>query len=411
MNKLIPQGVPEQEFSQLLERGKSEGVITHDDLLKVLEPVELTHELIEAVVETVESSGIELKDALVDVGHENSTDQDAEDLLRAFRRQLARRGRLALTGERSVETELDPVRTYLKEIGKIPLLTSELEILLAKKIEEGVFATRKLEELPEQKTGRRSRQRTELQRAIADGLEAKDILIVANLRLVVSIAKHYRPKGLALLDLIQEGNIGLMRAAEKFDYTRGFKFSTYATWWIRQAITRSIADQGRTIRIPIHMVETINKVTRAQRQLLQELGREPTLQEIAVLVDMTTRRVQELQHMDISTVSLEQPMGEESDFNLSDMIEDRTAVAPSDAVTRMMLANAIRAVLDELPDREREVVMLRFGLEDGEMHTLEDLGVRLGVTRERVRQIESKTLAKLRHPHHSTPLREYFDEV
>jgi RNA polymerase primary sigma factor len=306
---------------------------------------------------------------------------------------------------------IDPVRTYLREIGKVPLLTAELEVVLARRIEKGLAAAERIAELEERhgpdgvprETLRKQR------RLVVSGSEAKDLLVEANLRLVVSIAKRYRNRGMAFLDLIQEGNLGLMRAVEKFDYTRGFKFSTYATWWIRQAITRAIADQARTIRIPVHMVETINKVARAQRQLLQELGREPNIDELALRLELAVERVRDIQRINQDTVSLEQPMGDEEDFSLSDVIEDQGAVVPPDAATRVLLNEAVKKALSELSPREQDIVRLRFGLEDGHIRTLEEVGRAFGVTRERIRQIEAKTLAKLRHPMRSQPLRDYLD--
>ncbi len=304
----------------------------------------------------------------------------------------------------------DPVRMYLKEIGKVPLLTATEEVVLARCVEQGLLATERLAEMDDgdRRGGDRPRA-TEDERLRRQGISAKRILVEANLRLVVSIAKRYRNRGMAFLDLIQEGNLGLMRAVDKFDYTKGFKFSTYATWWIRQAITRAIADQARTIRIPVHMVDTINKVMRTQRQLLQDLGREPSVEEVAARVEMTPDRVREIVRVSQETVSLEQPMGED-DFSLSDLLEDEAMEAPSQAAARALLNEAINEALSELSERERKVVRLRFGLDDGQMRTLEEVGREFGVTRERIRQIESKTLAKLRHPMHSGHLRDYLED-
>jgi RNA polymerase primary sigma factor len=299
----------------------------------------------------------------------------------------------------------DPVRMYLKEIGKVPLLTAEQEVTLAKRIEAGVQATEQLEREPLSEQSAAG-----VEAVVVDGELAKKQLTEANLRLVVSIAKRYVGRGMALLDLVQEGNLGLIRAVEKFDYTKGFKFSTYATWWIRQAITRAIADQARTIRIPVHMVETMNKVMRVQRQMLQELGREPTVDEVAAKVEMTPDRVREIQRIGQEPVSLETPVGEEDDSFLGDFVEDPMAIAPATAAARALLTEAIEEALEELNDRERQVVRLRFGLDDGQVRTLEEVGKEFGVTRERIRQIESKTLAKLRHPTRSQRLRDYLEE-
>ncbi|HTL87568.1 MAG TPA: RNA polymerase sigma factor RpoD, partial [Acidimicrobiia bacterium] len=301
----------------------------------------------------------------------------------------------------------DPVRMYLKEIGKVPLLTAEQEVTLAKRIEAGLNATATLEAEGEPLSESSIARWQAVQR---DGELARRQLTEANLRLVVSIAKRYVGRGMALLDLIQEGNLGLIRAVEKFDYTKGFKFSTYATWWIRQAITRAIADQARTIRIPVHMVETMNKVLRISRQMLQELGREPTIDEIAAKVELTPDKVRDIQRIAQEPVSLETPVGEEDDSLLGDFVEDPNVIAPATAAARALLSEAIEEALQELNDRERAVVRLRFGLDDGQIRTLEEVGKEFGVTRERIRQIESKTLAKLRHPTRSQRLRDYLEE-
>ena len=303
----------------------------------------------------------------------------------------------------------DPVRMYLKEIGKVDLLTASEEVDLAMKIEAGLEATEKLEAADAGELELTRAEMRRLTRIENVGLEAKQALISANLRLVVSIAKRYVGRGMLFLDLIQEGNLGLIRAVEKFDYQKGFKFSTYATWWIRQAITRAIADQARTIRIPVHMVETINKLVRVQRQLLQDLGRDPTPEEIGAEMDMSADRVREIQKISQEPVSLETPIGEEEDSQLGDFIEDSQAIVPPDAASFSMLQEQLTQVLDSLADRERKVIELRFGLVDGHPRTLEEVGREFGVTRERIRQIESKTLAKLRHPSRSSKLKDYIE--
>ncbi len=304
----------------------------------------------------------------------------------------------------------DPIRMYLKEIGKVNLLTKEEEVDLAMKIEAGLKATEELDAAEEAGIELSRRDKRRLTRIENVGLDARAALMEANLRLVVANAKRYIGRGLSLLDLIQEGNLGLIRAVEKFEYKRGYKFSTYATWWIRQAITRAIADQARTIRIPVHMVETINKLVRTQRSLQQQLGRDATPEEIAEKMEITPERVQEIQKIAQDPVSLETPIGEEEDSQLGDFIEDEKAVDPAEAARYAMLQQQIREVLDTLGERERKVILLRFGLEDGHPHTLEEVGREFKVTRERIRQIESKTLSKLRHPSRCGVLRNYLQK-
>jgi len=303
----------------------------------------------------------------------------------------------------------DPVRQYLKEIGRVPLLTGREEVDLAKKVEAGVAAAKALEEAEEAGEKLTTIESRRLHRLEATGAAAKQHMVSANLRLVVSIARRYANRGLSLLDLIQEGSLGLIRAVEKFDHTKGFKFSTYATWWIRQAITRAIADQARTIRIPVHMVETINQVTRIQRSLVQELGREPTDDEIGAKVELTGERVREILKLAQAPASLDSPIGEDGDGRFGDFIEDSDAVAPPDAADVSMMQSQLRAVLDQLPVRERRVIELRYGIHDGRPRTLEEVGHEFGVTRERIRQIEAKTLVKLRHPSRLGSLKEYLD--
>jgi RNA polymerase primary sigma factor len=452
------------EFEALLELGRARGALTQDDLMEVLRSVELSADLISEMVDRIRAEGIEftydagettvvpvngpvtdglregLLDGIDDLGSAGTTTTDIPPArivaLESRGRAPARRERTAVGNGAAREARTtkrtraprrapssgysegdgfrgsaaDPVHMYLKEIGKVKLLDAALEVELAERILAGNEASERLASAEEQ--GEESYSGRAADRVLARrGQAAKEALIEANLRLVVSIAKRYRNRGLAFLDLIQEGNLGLMRAVEKFDHTKGFKFSTYATWWIRQAITRAIADQARTIRIPVHMVETINKVVWAQRQLLQELGREPSAEEVAGRVDFSIERVREIQRINQDTVSLEQPMGEEDDFSLSDLIEDREAVVPDDAAARMMLDDAVREALGHLSPREQDVVRLRFGLEDGKIRTLEEVGKAFGVTRERIRQIEAKTLAKLRRPESAQLLRDYLEEA
>ena len=300
----------------------------------------------------------------------------------------------------------DPVKDYLKQIGKVSLLNAEQEVDLARRIEAGLYAEYKLKNQADEMT---SRERRELHFLAQDGQQAKNHLLEANLRLVVSLAKRYTGRGMQFLDLIQEGNLGLIRAVEKFDYPKGYKFSTYATWWIRQAITRAMADQARTIRIPVHMVEVINKLARVQRQMLQDLGREPTPEELAKELDMTAEKVVEVQKYGREPISLHTPLGEDGDSEFGDLIEDSEAIVPADAVSFTLLQEQLHHVLDTLSEREAGVVSMRFGLGDGQPKTLDEIGKVYGVTRERIRQIESKTMSKLRHPSRSQVLRDYLD--
>jgi RNA polymerase primary sigma factor len=378
-----PDGVRE-----LVAKGKERGFLTTEDILDALAPLDPTPEQIDAVYMLLQDENIEVVEMVDEL--------DAEEFAREAR--SARDEELALKAPTN-----DPVRMYLKEIGKVPLLTAEQEVILAKAIEEGEAATAELD-----RTAGTVRIR-ELQRIERHGQLAKKKLIEANLRLVVSIARRYVGRGMLLLDLIQEGNLGLIRAVEKFDYTKGFKFSTYATWWIRQAITRAIADQARTIRIPVHMVETINKLIRIQRQLLQDLGREPTPEEIGKEMEFSPEKVREILKVSQEPVSLETPIGEEADSHLGDFIEDSDAVVPVDAASFILLQEQLDSVLHTLSEREKKVVQLRFGLTDGHPRTLEEVGREFGVTRERIRQIESKTLSKLRHPSRSQKLRDYLE--
>jgi len=417
----VPAGFPAEALTLLVAQGHHKGSLTPDDVIAVLEQVELTPELIDEVRTRLKIEGIffdESSDAVTDddLTDERLTAPPPKPIVQPVPKPevaAAREKAPPAREDRGAVGTADPVRMYLKEIGKVPLLTGPQEVQLAQRIEAGLEAVAKVAAL-EDRFGDPAMipeaQLAPLEARVADGMQAKRDLIEANLRLVVSIAKRYLGRGMLFLDLIQEGNLGLIRAVEKFDYTKGFKFSTYATWWIRQAITRAIADQARTIRIPVHMVETINKVLRVQRQMLQELGREPTVEELAAKVGLTPARVREIQRLALEPVSLETPVGEEDESHLGDFIEDQQAVAPAEAAARALLNEAVGEALEELTDRERKIVRLRFGLEDGQARTLEEVGKEFGVTRERIRQIESKTLAKLRHPIRSLRLRDYLDE-
>jgi RNA polymerase primary sigma factor len=366
----------EESIRKLLERGRKRGSLTYEEINAVFENVDdVGPERVEDLFEEITSLGIEI----VDEQKDEKVAAEPEDVSDAIPAGL------------SLD---DPVRMYLKEIGRVPLLSMEEERTLAMAIEAG--------ELEAQKNG------TANNAIIEAGFEAKRRLTEANLRLVVSIAKKYVGRGMLFLDLIQEGNLGLIRAVEKFDYRKGYKFSTYATWWIRQAITRALADQARTIRIPVHMVETINRLIKVSRQLLQEKGREPTAEEIGHEMGLTPEKVREVIKISQEPISLETPIGEEEDSHLSDFIEDQEAVAPAEAASVMLLKEKMADVLKNLTERERKVLVLRFGLEDGHQRTLEEVGQEFGVTRERIRQIEAKALRKLRHPSRGKALKDYW---
>jgi len=383
--------------------GKS--IITKIDGEEVeLEEVELedVETLIKEVVEIIDSE--EEKGAqprVVDLADE-ATQGKEED---AFTLKASEEDDAPAQTVMTAGATADPVKDYLKQIGRVALLNAELEVELATRVEVGLFAEEKLKH--EKKLEKKYKR--ELEWLVEDGKRAKNHLLEANLRLVVSLAKRYTGRGMLFLDLIQEGNLGLIRAVEKFDYTKGYKFSTYATWWIRQAITRAMADQARTIRIPVHMVEVINKLARVQRQMLQDLGREPTPEELAKELDMTPEKVVEVQKYGREPISLHTPLGEEGDSEFGDLIEDSEAVVPADAVSFTLLQEQLHSVLDTLSEREAGVVAMRFGLTDGQPKTLDEIGKVYGVTRERIRQIESKTMSKLRHPSRSQVLRDYLD--
>ncbi len=417
-------GVEAREWNKLVEQGRQSGEVHAEEVTHVLRHVELTGDVLADVQskmaehgikidEAVDTDDVELDEAaqrvhkvtVESIESVESVPDDADEKLLSRRR-----------GRRSKKTQpkgeggtSDAVRMYLREIGTVDLLTTEDERRLAQLIEEGLIAAGKIDEAAESGAPMDGAENRMLMRAVSRGERAKSELTQANLRLVVSIAKRYSGRGMQLLDLIQEGNLGLMRAVDKFDYTKGFKFSTYATWWIRQAITRSIADQARTIRIPVHMVEHMNRVTRAKRSMHQELEREPSIEEIAVRVQLEPDRVRELLRISQDPLSLDSPVGEEDESNLGDFIQDDSVESPADAATKAMLSNAVGEVLGELSEREQDIVRLRFGLDGGQAKTLEEVGKEFGVTRERIRQIEAKTLAKLRHPQRSQRLREFLE--
>ncbi|MEM7340628.1 MAG: sigma-70 family RNA polymerase sigma factor [Actinomycetota bacterium] len=397
----------DEHRQRLLLRSRAGRPLTPDDVVAVMPRTELTPQLLAEVRDFLAENSIPFDDEVIEPELNGHAAASATKL-------RSRRGdpaRMAAAAMARASGSADPVKMYLKEIGKVPLLAAEEEVALAKRIEAGAEAAAESAELLtegrwEQVSPERRRQ---LRRVVRDGERARQELTSANLRLVVSIAKRYVGRGVPILDLIQEGNLGLMRAVQKFDHSKGFKFSTYATWWIRQAITRAIADQSRTIRVPVHMVESINKVVRAQRTLAQKLERDPTMAEIGSEVDLEPERVAEILRIaQQDPLSLDSPVGDEDDTSMADFIPDKGA-APLDVAARKLLEQTVRDVLDDLSERESEVVRLRFGLVDGRPRTLEEVGKQFGVTRERIRQIESKTLAKLRHPLRSERLRDYLD--
>lgn len=398
----------QQKLIEILELGKKkENMLEYQEIADFFKDLNLDPEKFEMVIDYLEQNGIDVLKI--------SNDDDVDDDIILDEEDEVEVEKIDLSVPEGVSVE-DPVRMYLKEIGKVPLLSADEEIELAQNMEDGAVATEKINVLKGRLDGASEEEKAEikeeiktLQRDVDKGADAKKRLAEANLRLVVSIAKRYVGRGMLFLDLIQEGNLGLIKAVEKFDYKKGYKFSTYATWWIRQAITRAIADQARTIRIPVHMVETINKLIRVSRQLLQELGREPSPEEIAKEMSMPVERVREILKISQEPVSLETPIGEEEDSHLGDFIKDDNVPVPADAAAFTLLKEQLEEVLGTLTEREQKVLTLRFGLEDGRARTLEEVGKEFNVTRERIRQIEAKALRKLRHPSRSRKLKDYLE--
>lgn len=398
----------QQRLIEILELGKKKkNMLEYQEIADFFKDLNLDPEKFEMVIDYLEQNGIDVLKI--------SNDDDVDDDIILDDEDEVEVEKIDLSVPEGVSVE-DPVRMYLKEIGKVPLLSADEEIELAQNMEDGAVATEKINVLKGRLDGASEEEKAEikeeiktLQRDVDKGADAKKRLAEANLRLVVSIAKRYVGRGMLFLDLIQEGNLGLIKAVEKFDYKKGYKFSTYATWWIRQAITRAIADQARTIRIPVHMVETINKLIRVSRQLLQELGREPSPEEIAKEMNMPVERVREILKISQEPVSLETPIGEEEDSHLGDFIKDDNVPVPADAAAFTLLKEQLEEVLGTLTEREQKVLTLRFGLEDGRARTLEEVGKEFNVTRERIRQIEAKALRKLRHPSRSRKLKDYLE--
>lgn len=398
----------QQKLIEILELGKKKkNMLEYQEIADFFKDLNLDPEKFEMVIDYLEQNGIDMLKI--------SNDDDVDDDIILDDEDEVEVEKIDLSVPEGVSVE-DPVRMYLKEIGKVPLLSADEEIELAQNMEDGAVATEKINVLKGRIDGASEEEKAEikeeiktLQRDVDKGADAKKRLAEANLRLVVSIAKRYVGRGMLFLDLIQEGNLGLIKAVEKFDYKKGYKFSTYATWWIRQAITRAIADQARTIRIPVHMVETINKLIRVSRQLLQELGREPSPEEIAKEMNMPVERVREILKISQEPVSLETPIGEEEDSHLGDFIKDDNVPVPADAAAFTLLKEQLEEVLGTLTEREQKVLTLRFGLEDGRARTLEEVGKEFNVTRERIRQIEAKALRKLRHPSRSRKLKDYLE--